>query len=104
MERSWPGNIRELRHTIERAFVFCEDGRLTAANFRTASGAPAAAHPARLSQNGDTGLPGGNLRDALEKVERDLMAEAMVRFNGNKKKVAEHLGVSRSYLYKKLGE
>jgi DNA-binding NtrC family response regulator len=28
----------------------------------------------------------------------------MIRFKGNKKRVAEYLGMSRSYLYKKLGE
>jgi DNA-binding NtrC family response regulator len=31
-----------------------------------------------------------------------LINDALIRFRGNKKRVAEYLGVSRSYLYKKL--
>ncbi|WP_442478182.1 helix-turn-helix domain-containing protein [Tropicibacter naphthalenivorans] len=35
-------------------------------------------------------------------MEIKLINDAIIRFKGNKKKAAEHLGVSRSYLYKKL--
>ncbi|WP_372870953.1 helix-turn-helix domain-containing protein [Paenalcaligenes niemegkensis] len=42
------------------------------------------------------------MRDALDRYEREIMNEAMLRFNGNKKKVAEYLGISRTYLYKKI--
>jgi DNA-binding NtrC family response regulator len=30
MEQRWPGNVRQLRHEIERGFIFAEDGRITA--------------------------------------------------------------------------
>jgi len=28
MEYSWPGNIRQLRHVIERAMLFCDDAAI----------------------------------------------------------------------------
>jgi len=101
MERKWPGNVRELRHMVERAFVFCENNRLRVADFADAS--TSSAEP-RAGSGRPAEVSGGTLKDSLDQYERELMAEAMIRFNGNKKKVAEHLGVSRSYLYKKLAE
>lgn len=102
MGRSWPGNVRELRHAIERAFVFAENGWLRAADFEQAG---LAMSPPRIA-NAPAAVPdlsdGGSLKDVLGQMERKLIADAMIRFNGNKKKVAEHLGISRSYLYKKL--
>ena len=103
MSRSWPGNIRQLRHEIERAFVFIENGRLCADDFDQNGGptpfrtsvAVAAVKPAPSGQ--------GTLKDAIDALENDLIADAMVRYKGNKKRVASQLGVSRSYLYKKLG-
>ncbi|WP_108259093.1 sigma-54 interaction domain-containing protein [Mangrovicoccus ximenensis] len=35
MEQDWPGNIRQLRHVMERAFVFSEQGRMTVEDFRS---------------------------------------------------------------------
>ncbi|ASV84860.1 AAA domain family protein [Ochrobactrum quorumnocens] len=101
-ERPWPGNVRELRHVVERAFVFSEHGRLRLSNFSDAAG-QRKPEPAK-AEVVINDASGGTLRTALDRYEHDLMTEAMARFNGNKKKVAEHLGISRSYLYKKLGE
>lgn len=101
MDRKWPGNIRELRHIIERAFVFCDGNRLEISNLRDVTGDVSTTVPAGLGSA--VPLQGGILRAALEQYERNLIAEAMERFGGNKSRVAEHLGISRSYLYKKLG-
>ena len=41
---------------------------------------------------------------AVEKVEEHLIRQAMARYRSNKKRVARELGISRSYLYKRLGQ
>ncbi|MDF2435297.1 MAG: hypothetical protein JWP44_4928, partial [Mucilaginibacter sp.] len=104
MKRSWPGNIRQLRHEVERAFVFSENGRLSIKDFGQDGGPDPHRLGAPVSKNGSgSSAEQGTLKDAVEDLERNLIALAMVRFKGNKKRVAAHLGVSRSYLYKKLG-
>ncbi|MFA7437805.1 sigma-54 interaction domain-containing protein [Castellaniella sp.] len=103
MAGAWPGNVRQLRHLAERAFVFCEDGRLEVRNFEVTASLPDSG-AGRLPEAALQGrmVEEGGLRDALDRYEREIMEEAMLRFNGNKKKVAEYLGVSRTYLYKKM--
>jgi DNA-binding NtrC family response regulator len=103
MARQWPGNVRQLRHEVERAFVFCEDGILRVSDFSKAGAQARQPAISPLERGSSANQEAGPLRQALEQVENDLIANAMARFKGNKKKVAEHLGVSRSYLYKKLG-
>ncbi len=44
------------------------------------------------------------LRTMLDKVETKGIREALARHKGNKKRTAESLGISRSYLYRKLSE
>lgn len=102
MEKEWPGNIRQLRHEVERAVVFSELGRLTVEDFLKG-----------VSQSGTYGAKrvapapasdGSVMKAAIEQLEGQLIIDAMGRFKSNKKRVAEYLGVSRSYLYKKLEE
>jgi transcriptional regulator with PAS, ATPase and Fis domain len=103
MEQHWPGNARQLRHEVERAFVFAEDGRITANTLHQGIGFGSQPKPARASR--PTLLPAGvAMKHAREQTEFDLVREFMVRLNGNKKRVAEELGISRSYLYKLLTE
>jgi DNA-binding NtrC family response regulator len=45
-----------------------------------------------------------SVSSAVEQVEEQLIRQAMVKFNGNKKRVAAELGISRSYLYKRLAQ
>ncbi len=103
-EQRWPGNVRQLRHEIERAYVFADPERLRIADFSNSGAATmgeqlGAVPPIlKLHENSQ-----GTMKETLDMVENELINSAMVRFKGNKKRVAEHLKISRSYLYKKLG-
>ncbi|GJD53106.1 Anaerobic nitric oxide reductase transcription regulator NorR [Methylobacterium crusticola] len=97
MDQAWPGNVRQLRHAVERAFVFAENGRITVAVLD------------RDAVHNRPAAPGGagaarTLRDAVVRTEADLVRDAMALHGGNKKRVAAALGISRSYLYKLLAE
>jgi transcriptional regulator with PAS, ATPase and Fis domain len=103
MERPWPGNVRQLRHLVERAFIFSEPGRLTVADFERDVASFSQPQPTRLPE--PTEVPStGTLKESMDQLEATLVNDALIRFQGNKKKAAEYLGISRSYLYKKLEE
>lgn len=100
----WPGNVRQLQHAVERAAIFSDGPELSIESF------------GGLEQDGligaveqeyrPLGIPAEQGRfdvwEAKQRVERALIVEAMERLGGNKKRVAEELGISRSYLYKQL--
>ena len=104
MEQKWLGNVRQPRHEVERAFVFAEDGRITADTL--------AQHGDAWSQPplGDVGSAASlrlgreptTMQDAVAQLETEVVRQAMARHKGNKKRVASELGISRSYLYKVL--
>lgn len=111
MDQHWPGNVRQLRHEVERAVVFAENGRIDAETF--ARHGDLGRMEARFSQAGQEPAvaalaPAAEgprpMREAVEQLESRLVSDAMRRLRGNKKRVAEELGISRSYLYKILGE
>lgn len=83
----WPGNIRELDHAIERAALMAEGQRIQPVDLGIGSGADPAA---RLEDMG------------LEEVERFLLKKSLARFEGNARRAAEALGLSRSAFYRRL--
>lgn len=97
---SWPGNVRQLHHEVQRAMIFADGAELTVGNFRALEEA---------SENAQAGYPpqapsAPTIKETVGNVETALIREALERYRGNKKRVAEELGISRSYLYKKLAE
>ena len=91
----WPGNVRQLLHEVEKAAIFCDRGELQVSDFlRTADRAEDLASGGRQHR--------GTIPAALETVELELIRAALIRHKGNKSRVASELGISRSYLYKKL--
>ncbi len=124
-ELPWPGNIRQLLHEVEKAAIFCDGPEIGVHNFRplplntafgeaalermgmpgaATSSAPAFSAAAPQATGVPAPAPGSTLQEAVADVERAMIREAMQRNKGNKKKVAEELGISRAYLYKKLPE
>jgi DNA-binding NtrC family response regulator len=88
LDYPWPGNIRELEHTVERALLLMHGSTVQAADLAlpTATGAASAS----LDE-----MP-------LEEVERVLIRKALQRHDGNVSQAAEALGLSRSALYRRL--
>jgi two-component system NtrC family response regulator len=88
----WPGNVRELENRIKRAVVLAENNRITLADLGFVED--------------DSGSQSLNLREARERVEREVIQRALSIHNNNVTHSAEALGISRPSLYsliKKLG-
>jgi DNA-binding NtrC family response regulator len=107
-EANWPGNVRELRNVIERACLSAE-GRLVGELEVKSSLPPArptlASAPSRHLQVGPVVRVRAMATDDLEPlsdIEREHIVRALQRADGNKKKAAMLLGVSRRALYRKL--
>jgi DNA-binding NtrC family response regulator len=102
----WPGNVRQLQHTIERAAIFSEHDEISCADcevpLEMSSGPDTEEASDGIQYTARSELP--DVRQAKSRVELDMIRDALQRFEGNKKKTAEYLGISRSHLYKKLAE
>ena len=87
LQHSFPGNVRELDHVIERAVLMARGSHLKAADLGLTSGG---------------GESKGLEEMSLEEVEAFLIKKALARNNGNARKAAEALGLSRSAFYRRL--
>ena len=107
----WPGNVRQLMHSVERAAIFSESDVIEPDDFGFIAPEVADLPAAPQVEAGDgvgstqeAGSADMRVSSAVEQVEEQLIRQAMVRHHGNKKRVAAELGISRSYLYKRLGQ
>jgi DNA-binding NtrC family response regulator len=94
----WPGNVRELFLVVRRAAEMCS-GEIIDAHDLPPELAARAEPPEPASPY--LGLP---LREALARLERDLLAAALRRAEGNRTLAAKLLGIPRPQLYAKLAE
>ncbi|WP_205525727.1 sigma 54-interacting transcriptional regulator [Pyxidicoccus trucidator] len=83
---SWPGNVRELRNVMERAVLLSRPGEVVTR--RLLPPVLGAAVPVRNEHTGD-----GSLRARLERVERELIREALERHGGVLRRAAVALGM-----------
>ena len=88
MVYSWPGNVRELENVIERACILSTDNVIHSFNL------PPTLQTADSSQTANS----GSLKSAVEKVERQLIIEALTSTKGNITKAAQELQVTERML------
>ncbi|HEY3154951.1 MAG TPA: sigma-54 dependent transcriptional regulator [Candidatus Binatia bacterium] len=92
----WPGNIRELEHTIERAVLLGKGALIGVEDL-----------PAHLVARGESAIV---LAQALARqftlrdLEREYIGKVLETTHGNKTEAARILGVDRTTLYRKLEE
>ncbi len=97
---NWPGNVRELENVIERAMVLAKPGTPGIENFPVQITRLSGKDDASKSPFADLRLPeeGLPLIEAVEEIEKKLIAEALERVGGNKTRAAELLGVTRKIM------
>jgi PAS domain S-box-containing protein len=88
MNYSWPGNIRELEHAVERALILSKGKRITPDHIPQEISCEFRSTPIRSGDNGDA--ESRNIESALEKS------------GWNKAKASRTLGISRKTLYHKI--
>ena len=89
----WPGNIRELRNSIESAVVLAKGTVLTLDDFPPTLGNGAEDQHVRIPV-------GISLQDA----EREIIRSTLALNNGNKTRSADVLGIGRKTLHRKIAE
>ena len=108
---SYPGNVRELENILEHAVIMADDDVIRAADLpdylQTIRG-PLLALPEGI-QDTTIDAPYTVETDepefiALAEMERRLIAETLIKCNGNQTLAAQKLGISRSTLWRKMKE
>ncbi len=86
-EYSWPGNIRQLQHMMERLTILAPGGRIDAIAVRQAI-------EQMDSREGAS--------ESLADTETEQIRRVLAATNGNKSRAAKILGIERKTLYRKL--
>ena len=101
MRYPFPGNIRELENIIERAFIVCQGVVIraehlppTVLEYQEGNG--------RLPQENGFSMRHSQILDPLKLAERDALARALKRHQGNRTHTASELGIHRSTLIRKI--
>jgi transcriptional regulator with PAS, ATPase and Fis domain len=87
MNYEWPGNIRELEHALEHAFIICRNSTITADQL-----------PSNMKRIQETKAS----PDIVSKDEQEAMLSALKRSGWNKSKAARLLGVNVRTIYRKM--
>ena len=97
MAFAWPGNIRELKNTIESAAVIAENGYIEPAQLppRIAGGFGPGAAEHKLPSN-------LSLDDRLQEIERSIIIDALTKTGGVQTKATELLGINQRSLWHRI--
>ncbi|WP_126941646.1 sigma-54 dependent transcriptional regulator [Xanthomonas sp. BRIP62418] len=93
----WPGNVRELRNVMQRSQLLVRGHSIVAADLDDAldhsAEQPMTAAPLQ-----------GTLPEAVARLEKQMIQDALAHSSGNRAEAARRLGIHRQLLYRKLDE
>ena len=93
MDYPWPGNIRELEHVIEHAFILCHGRVITVEHL-----------PLEIRHYGGRMEVAVHKRPGARSVHARHILDALSKTDGNKAKAARLLGIDRRTLYRKMSK
>ncbi|MCP4545175.1 MAG: sigma-54-dependent Fis family transcriptional regulator [bacterium] len=99
---SWPGNIRELKNLIERLVILCAGREIGPKDLPLELRQETAAGASGGGEDGDNPYGHLPLREAKDRLERDMIDDALTRHKGNVTRAASDLGLERTHLHKRI--
>ena len=96
---AWPGNVREMRNTLERAVIVCENSTVEMKHLPPGFGSVT---PRPAVQEANAVRLG--VGTTVEEAEKLLILKTLEATNNNKTRAAEILGISLKTLHNKLKE
>ena len=88
---AWPGNIRQLINTLDRAQILADDGVITVEDL-----------PQEMTQRSSTPEPPADFDGSLGALQRARIVEVLDQEDGNKSQAARVLGIDRRKLYRMM--
>jgi len=98
LDYDWPGNLRELKHSVERACILSAGTTLDPEAFFVKATKP----PSRKNGNQDTAASVGTLAEQLRNFERKLILQTLAQNHRNFGNTAAALGICRKNLWEKM--
>jgi two-component system, NtrC family, response regulator HydG len=89
MAHAWPGNVRALRHAVERAVILSEGAMLEVDDFSL------------VAERTSPSARGSHDASRLDDIERNAIARALAESDGNVSRAAAGLGLTRASLYRR---
>ena len=89
----WPGNIRELKNTIERVIIM---------NSKQKIGADDLPDLGVTEERPASSFRFPSFKAATDAYQREFILHKLAEFDGNVSKAAENMGVDRSHLYRRM--
>lgn len=93
LDYKWPGNVRQLMNTLERATVLADDNTITIDDLPQEIFQTSGETPTRIANSSTS---------RLEEIEKAHIVEVLEREKGNKARAARALGIHRRKLYRLL--
>jgi DNA-binding NtrC family response regulator len=93
LEYAWPGNVRALRHAVERAIILADDPVLTPSDLQLEQ-------PAPPPGGGSVSIAPTILN--LDELERETIQKALRKHGFNISRAASELGLTRASLYRRM--
>jgi DNA-binding NtrC family response regulator len=91
MAHHWPGNVREVQHTIERGVIMSDGHEIKPTDFNLSEAKPTYAAATDSFENLN-----------LQEIEKILVQKSIEKHQGNISKAAKELGLTRAALYRRL--
>jgi PAS domain S-box-containing protein len=91
MSCRYPGNVRELENTIERAFILCRGNEIDRPHL-----------PDFLIGSALPRVPEGQTAGSLAQIEAAYLLNALARNGGNRLKTARDLGIHKTTLFRRM--
>jgi len=98
----WPGNVRQLENTIERAVLLARGPRIEPADLGVELVAEQQPEQEASSAAAPLYSPQHSLREALEEPERRILVEALELNGWSRQRTAAMLGINRTTLFNKM--